>query len=250
VRDTTRETSTESVQGQLTSARGRLIFAEAQTSYATLRSPIDGVVTDRPLFPGETASAGTAVVTVMDTSWLLAKLHVAQAIAQRLRLGASAELKLPGVQETQPATLSFISPALDPGSTTVEIWLKLANADGQFKVGTPVHAVVRGYTVPQAIQVPPAAILPSNGGSTTVLIVGGDGTAHKRTVTVGLRTPESVQILDGVTPGDTVITEGGYGLEDGAKVKVSSDQDHGDTADKKQGSNRVAGHSGLNGNKY
>jgi HlyD family secretion protein len=45
-------------------------------SYASLRSPIDGVVTDRPLFAGETAQAGTPVVTVMDTSSLLAKIHL------------------------------------------------------------------------------------------------------------------------------------------------------------------------------
>lgn len=232
VQNTTGRTSAETAQGQLLSAKGRLTSAQAQVSYANLRSPIDGVVTERPLFPGETASAGTPAVTVMDTSSLLAKLHLAQATAQKLRLGGSAELHMPGVDDPLPATVSFISPALDAGSTTVEVWLKLANVAGQFKVGTPVHAVIRGYTVPCAVQVPPAAILPADDGSTNVLLVGAEGTAHKRTVKVGLRTSGSVQIVEGLAQGDTVVTEGGYGLDDGAKVKVGAADDEKDSGGK------------------
>lgn len=220
VQETTRKTNAEAAQGQLTSARGRLESAEAQVSYANVRSPIDGIVTDRPLFPGETAVAGTPVVTVMDTSSLLAKLHVAQATAQKLSIGGSAEISVPGEEAAQPATVSFISPALDQGSTTVEIWLKLSNPNGRFKVGTPVHTVIRGETIPDAVQLPPTAILPADDGSTYVLVVSADGTAHKRPVRVGLRTTARVQILEGVSPDDNVITDGGYGLDDGTKVRV------------------------------
>ena len=217
---TTRVTDKEAAQGQLTSAKGRLKNAEAQLNYATLRSPISGVVTDRPLFPGETAAAGTPVITVMDTSSLLAKLHLAQATAQKLTLGHKAEVHVPGVDDAIEATVSFISPALDPGSTTVEVWLKLPNADGHLKVGTPVHAVILGSTISDALQLPTAAILPGGESGTAVMVVAADGTAHKRAVTVGIRTPEAVQILSGLTTADTVITEGGYGLDEGTKVTV------------------------------
>lgn len=224
VENTTRKTDAQAAQGQLTSAQGRLINAEAQVSYANLRSPIDGVVTDRPLFPGETASAGTAVITVMDTSSLLAKLHIAQSAAQKLKPGGTADLTIPGI-EPQTATIALISPALDPGSTTVEVWLKLLNPGGKFKVGTPVHAVLHGYTVPNATLLPPSAILPSEDGGTNVLVVQSDGTAKKRSVKVGLRTSDKVQILSGISSSDLVITEGGYGLDDGSKVKVGAGDD-------------------------
>ena len=225
VQNTLERTDTQSAQGALTSARGRYASAEAQISYASLRSPINGVVTDRPFFPGETASAGTTIITVMDTSALLAKLHVAQATAQKLKLGGAAEIHIPGVDDPQPATVSFISPALDPGSTTVEVWLRLPNADGRYKVGTAVHAVIRGYTVPNALQVPIAAIFPADDGSTNVLVVAGDSTAHKRTVKIGIRTTEKAQITEGLAPGDNVVTEGGYGLDDGTKVSLGDDKD-------------------------
>lgn len=224
VQKTTQKTNTEAAQGQLVSAQGKLENAEAQVSYAALYSPIDGVVTDRPLFPGETAGAGTPVVTVMDTSSLLAKLHIAQAAAQKLRVGGSAELQVPGMNEPQDASIFLISPALDPGSTTVEIWLKLSNPGGRYKVGTPVHALIHGVTIQKAVQLPSAAILPADDGSTNVLVVGSDNAAHKHPVKIGLRTTEKVQILSGVSPSDLVVTEGGYGLDDGTKVKLGGDK--------------------------
>ena len=222
---TTQKTSTDTAQGQLASAQGKFDNAQAQVSFASLTSPIDGVVTDRPLFPGETAAAGATVVTVMDTTSLLAKLHISQSAAQQLKVGGSADLTVPGVDDPQPATIALISPALDPGSTTVEIWLKLPNPGGRYKVGTPVHVVIHGHTIQNAVQLPAAAILPADDGSTNVLVVGGDGAAHKHPVKVGLRTTEKVQILSGVTTADMVVTEGGYGLDDGTKVTVGKDKD-------------------------
>jgi RND family efflux transporter MFP subunit len=151
---------------------------------------------------------------------LLAKLHVSQGAAQQLKPGGTAELTIPGVEDARDATIALISPALDPGSTTVEVWLKLPNPGGKFKVGTPVHAVIHGRTIDKATQLPAGAILPADDGSTNVLVVGGDGAVHKKAVKVGLRTTEKVQILDGVGVSDMVVTEGGYGLDDGTKVKV------------------------------
>ncbi len=220
LQQTTRLTDRQAAQGLLTSAQGKLQNAQAQASFATLRSPINGVVTERPLFPGETAAAGTSVITVMDTSSLLAKLHLAQASAQKLRLGHPAKVTIPGVEEPVDATVSFISPALDPGSTTVEVWLKLPNSDGLLKVGTPVHAVMQGATVSHAMQVPVAAIVPGEDGGTNVVVVAADGTTKKQSVKIGIRTADATQIISGLSAGDTVVTQGGYGLDDGTKVTV------------------------------
>lgn len=249
VQNTTRQTSAQTAQAQLTSAQGKMMSAEAQVGYAELRSPMDGVVTDRPLFPGETAQAGAAVVTVMDTSSLIGKLHVAQSAAQKLKLGAEADVTIPGEDEPRKAKVMLISPALDPGSTTVEVWLKVPNAGGTLKAGTPVHAILHGKTVPGALQVPIAAILPTDDGGTTVLVVGSDSTVKKRAVKVGLRTTDSAQILSGVTAQDLVVTDGGYGLDSGSKVKVSSGKD--DASDEKGGadSGAAAGKADTSGGK-
>lgn len=219
------EASLKAAKGQLTSAEGKYLGAEAQVGYSEIRSPIDGVVTDRSLFAGETASAGTPLLTIMDTSALLAKVHIALAQAQRLHLGSPATLQIPGVDEPVPATVSLISPALDPGSTTVEVWLRVENKKGIYKVGTPVHASIEGRSAKDALLVPAAAISTAQDGSGSVMIVDADSTARKRPVTVGLEDSGKAQLTGGITAKDIVISSGNYGLDDGTKVKVEAPDD-------------------------
>ena len=193
----------ESAEGQLTSAKGKYMGAEAQLSYTEIRSPISGVVTDRPLFAGETAAAGTPVITVMDTSALLAKLHLSQTQAQQLPMGAAATITVPGLADPVPAKVSLISPALDPGSTTVEVWLRMENAKGTLKAGTPVHATITGRTACQCA--------PDSGRSGTdrrptayanlSWSSGRQAAAAKRPVTLGMRNSDIGQILSGLSPG-------------------------------------------------
>jgi RND family efflux transporter MFP subunit len=221
VKKTGTTASLEVAKGQLTSAKGKYLGAEAQLSYTEIRTPISGVVTERPLFAGETAAAGMPIVTVMDTSVMIAKLHIAQAQAQQLQIGAAATLTVPGIDDPVDATVSLVSPALDPGSTTVEVWLKATNRDGRLKAGTPVHATIKGRTVEQALLIPTEAVARSSeGAGKIVMVIAADGTAKKRAVMTGVQTAESTQILSGLTAGDMVITGGGYGLDDGTKVKI------------------------------
>ena len=60
------------------SAKGKLLNSEAQLSYSEVRSPITGFITDRPLYPGEMASAAAPLLTVMDISQVIAKAHIPQ----------------------------------------------------------------------------------------------------------------------------------------------------------------------------
>ncbi|MBS1823418.1 MAG: efflux RND transporter periplasmic adaptor subunit [Acidobacteria bacterium] len=215
-----REAILQQAQGQLSSAKGRYLAAEAQVVYSEIRSPIDGVVTDRPLFPGETANSGSALVTVMDTSALLAKVHLAQTMAQRLSVGDEATVKVPGVEAPVPAKVSLISPALDPGSTTVEVWLRVENKAGKYKAGTPVRTSIVGRTVPNAVKIPLSAVLTGQDGSKSAMVVGPDGVAHKKAIQLGINDGEDIQVTEGLTTADTVVTTGAYGLDDGTKVQI------------------------------
>ena len=214
----------QNAQGTLDSAKGKYLGAEAQLSYTEIRSPISGMITDRPLFEGETATAGTALITVMDTSALIAKLHLAQTQAQQLKLGAPATLRIPGLDEPVAAKVSLVSPALDPGSTTVEVWLRVENPKNVLKAGTPVHATITGRTVQNALSVPASAVLTEQeGGGRYLMIIASDSTAHRKPVTLGVQNSERVQVLNGISAGDMVISTGDYGLEENTKVKIGTD---------------------------
>ena len=81
----------QSGAAQRDQAKGRHDAAQAQLSYSRITSPIDGVVTDRPVYAGETPPSGSPVVTVMDISQVIARAHVSQAEAAELKVGNDAE---------------------------------------------------------------------------------------------------------------------------------------------------------------
>ena len=219
LRGFTHAAALDAAKGQLTSAEGRLKAAQAQVGYSEIHSPIDGVVTDRPLFDGETATAGTPVVTVMETSTLLAKAHISQSMAQQLQLGGSATITVPGIETPVAATVSMISPALDPGSTTVQVWLKIDNKWGRLKVGTPVKVSISGRPVAHALTIPLSAVLTADNGDKTVMVVS-NGAAEPKPVQLGISNGKDVQVLSGLTVADLVITTGSYGLDKGTRVTV------------------------------
>lgn len=215
--------SLETAKGQLTSAKGKFLGAEATLSYTQIRTPISGVVTDRTLFAGETVAAGAAIITVMDMSAMIAKLHIAATLAQHLKIGSPATFTVSGIDTPFDAKVSLISPALDPGSTTVEVWLRAANPNAQLKAGASVHVTLKGNTDPNAMLVPTEAVQRSpEGEGKIVMVVAADGTAHARAVTTGIVSEGNTQILSGLTLADSVITTGGYGLDEGSKVTVEA----------------------------
>jgi HlyD family secretion protein len=224
-----RAASIEQAQGQLSSAKGKYLAAEAQVSYSEVRSPITGTVTDRPLFPGETVNSGSTLITVMDTSSLIAKVHLAQTVAQQLKIGDDASVSVPGVETPVPAKVYLISPALDPASTTIEVWLRVNNKGGDYKAGTPVRTSIKGRTVEKAAKIPISAVLTAQDGSKSVMVVGTDGAAYKTPIELGINDGEDVQVTKGLGGSELVITTGSYGLDDGTKVKVgkpAEDADH------------------------
>jgi HlyD family secretion protein len=220
-----RDAELKTAQGNLTSAEGKYKAAAAQVSYTEIHSPINGVVTDRPLYAGETPAGGAPLITVMDTSSLLAKAHIAQSLAQQMKLGDEAAISVPGIAEPVPARVALISPALDSGSTTIEIWLKADNKKGTLKVGTPVKVSITGRTADNALKVPVSSILTGEDGSKSVMVVSTDGTAQQKPVQTGILDGEDIQIIQGLTSTDMVITTGSYGLEKGTKVKVGKADD-------------------------
>ncbi|HEY8713850.1 MAG TPA: efflux RND transporter periplasmic adaptor subunit [Candidatus Acidoferrum sp.] len=215
------EQAIKSAEGQKRSAEGKYRAAEAQLSYSRIVSPIDGVVTDRPLFVGDLATANQPILTVMNTSKLIAKGHLPQTEAVQLKAGDPAEIHIPGLDDPIPAKVTLVSPALDPGSTTIEVWVEAKKPNPAMRPGVTVHVEMTAKTSKDALIVPTAALFKnSETGADYVLLAGSDEKAHMKTVKVGIRTKESAEILSGIKEGDPVITGGGYAIPDGTKIKV------------------------------
>jgi RND family efflux transporter MFP subunit len=222
MKEVSRAAALKAAQGQLESAQGKYQGAEAQLSYSEIRSPIAGVVTDRPLFAGETAAAGAPLITVMDTHALRAVIHLSQSQAQILSLGDPAAVEVPGLPNPVSGKITLISPALDPGSTTVEIWVRIENPKGLFRPGTAVHVNVAGRTASKALVVPSAAVIVASSGKSAVMVIGSDGVAHQTPVTTGISDHGETQIVTGLSAGQKVVTTGAGSMDDGTRVKVAA----------------------------
>jgi multidrug efflux pump subunit AcrA (membrane-fusion protein) len=226
-----KEQAVKSAGGQFNAAKGKLLASEAALSYSYIKSPINGVVTDRPLYPGELASANQPLLTVMDNSSLIAKAHISQAQAVGLKKGAEAEIRIAGQDDPIPGKLSLVSPALDPGSTTIEVWVQAAKPPDSLRPGMTVEISITAATAEDAVIVPNNSIFKTNDGANYVVVTGSDNVAHQKKVQLGIRGVAETQITSGVDAGESVITSGGYGLPDKTKIKIEAPEKNED-ADK------------------
>ncbi|HWG38669.1 MAG TPA: efflux RND transporter periplasmic adaptor subunit [Terriglobales bacterium] len=210
----------------LATAQAHAAAAAAQLSYSEIRSPMDGVVTDRPAYPGELASPSAPLMTIMDLSHVVARAQLGAEQVAGLKVGDKATITLPGAaadkDQPTPAAVSVISAATDPGSTTLEVWVQAANPDQALRPGTTASVAILKRTIPEALTVPQSALLTDPSGGTSVMVVGTDNKAHEADVTAGVRADGRVQILSGLQAGQRVVTQGAYGLADGTQIKIEA----------------------------
>jgi multidrug efflux pump subunit AcrA (membrane-fusion protein) len=210
----------KSAQGSKESAEGKYRSAAAQLSYSLIKSPINGVVTDRPLNEGDLATANQPLLTVMNLSRLIAKAHIPQSEAVQLKVGNAAEINLADLDEPVKSRVSLVSPALDPGSTTVEVWVEVRKPDPALRPGMTVPISMTAKAAKDAIVAPATAVFHSEEAGDYVMLAGSDGKAHLTKVQTGIRNKDSVQIVSGIKEGDPVITSGAYALPDGTKIET------------------------------
>jgi HlyD family secretion protein len=223
LQQTGKESQIKAVQAQVEAAKGRLTAAEAQLQYSKIYSPIDGVISDRPFYAGEMAGTGVTLLTVMDVSTIIARASVPVGELKSLKVGDEATITEGDGPTTVHGKVIVISPALDPNSTTAEVWVRGPNPGERLHPGATVHIAITAETIPNALVIPIAAILPSqNASEDTVLVVEADSLAHQRTIETGVREDGKVQVLNGLAPGDRVITVGGFGLQDKTKVELAT----------------------------
>ncbi len=209
----------KSAQAQMDAAKAHYQSSAAQAAYAEVRSPIGGIVSDRPVNIGEVASSGSALISVMDISRVVARANVPVQQAASITAGRPATIS--GAGGDLAGKVTVVSPAVDPNTTTVQVWVEALNPAERLKPGATVQITVDAGEVPNALVVPVAALLASDQGGEQVMIAGSDSLAHQSAVKVGIRSGDEVQLLSGVKEGQQVITQGALGLDDKAKVEIS-----------------------------
>jgi len=208
-------------EAKLRQARERLASLDAQLGYTVVRAPFAGVVTDQFQFEGDFAGPGQKLVTIADASTLIAKMTMSETVASALRAGDAATV-FPDDAPGQPVagTISLVGRGADPQSRGVAVWVVVPNPRGVLRPNGVARVVIAAQKITSAIVVPSAAVTldATSGSSGTVMVVDANSIAHEVHVTTGIRSGGKTQITSGLTGGETVVTEGNYGLPDGTKV--------------------------------
>jgi len=209
-------------------AQQRVATLDAQLSYATIRAPITGIVTDQFQYEGEFAASGGKLITIADISEVIVKAPFADTVAAELKVGdAASVLPTDTSAEEMKGRITLLSRSTDPTNRTVEVWVTLGNGAGLLRANGAAQVTVFANSKSDAIVVPASAVTleASNADEGTIMVVGDDSKAHETKVTVGVRTKDKMEITSGLKGGETVVIEGNFALSDGTKVEVAKEEE-------------------------
>jgi RND family efflux transporter MFP subunit len=211
-------------------ARRELVAAEAALRGATaaaasaselegrtvVRARFAGVVAKRSHQPGDTVdgAAGDPVLRVVDPSRLQVTVAIPVADLARIAVGREARVTTPGAPEDWKGTVLSLPAAVDPATGTASVRV---SAPAGLAVGLPAQVAIVGEERSDAVIVPAEAVVTED-DRPAVFVVGKDGKAHRREVTLGIANADEVEIAKGLTAGENVVVKGHEELPDGAAV--------------------------------
>jgi len=216
-------------------AQQHLASLDSQLSYATIRAPISGIVTDQFQYEGEFAAAGGKLVTIADVSEVIVKAPFADTVVASLNVGdAATVLPTDTAAEQMKGQVSLLSRSSDPANRTVEVWVTLGNGAGLLRANGAAQVTIAAESKNDAVVVPASAVTleATNTDEGTVMVVDAANVAHEIKVTIGIRTADKIEIVSGLQGGETVVIEGNYALPDGTKVEVAKEEEKPDGDEK------------------
>ena len=204
-------------QAELNDARARLDEAEYRLDRTHIRSPVDAIVERRLISIGDYVSPGTPIVTIVGTDRMRAVLPFPERLAGQLRSGLTVTLDQPARPgATVTGTVTEVRPMVGTNNRAVEALVDLPAQTDWPPGGSVTARIVLASR--DGVVVPAASIVRRPAGDVVYVLTGDKVAEHK--VTVGIRNPDTAEILDGVEAGATVVVSGAGFLTDGALVTV------------------------------
>jgi RND family efflux transporter MFP subunit len=192
----------------------RLADAAHVVSEVLVRAPAGGVVIARSVNPGQVVAAGQELFTVTDlrTVWAIGDLYEKDFSA--VRVGSEAAVTVPATPGLPlRGRVAYIDPRVDPATRTAKVRVEVPNKGADLRLGMYVTLSFESRSGGHVTLVPRDAVQAvGNRNVVYVLLEGGEGRFAERTVKLGAALGESLEVLDGVKPGELVVTAGSFFL--------------------------------------
>ena len=192
----------------------RLQNAAQVVSEVTVPSPADGLVITRSVNPGQVVNSGQElfVVTDLGTVWVIGDLY--ERDFPRVRVGSPATVTVPSAPDgTMQGRVAYINPRVDPATRTAKVRVEVPNRSGDLRLGMFVTVVFQTSSSEHVTVIPRAAV--QTIGDRSIVYVPADGEEGKfveRQVRLGTPVGGFVQVIEGLKPGDKIVTDGSFFL--------------------------------------
>lgn len=218
----TAQTQASGAQAALEDARSRLATASKNFDNTRISAPFDGIVSQKSVGAGDVVQPGTALFTIVDPSTMRLIASVPSDQLSMLRVGTDVTFTVTGYvgQEFQ-GKVTRVSPSVDPTTRQVQIIASIPNKGGTLITGLFADGRISSRTQ-EGIVVPISAVDTRLQRPAVARIK--DGKVTRVDVTLGMRDPtaETIQIVNGVSAGDTLLVGAAQGITAGTPIRVQS----------------------------
>lgn len=197
--------------------------ARAVIADRIIRAPFSGYVSLRRISVGAVVSAGTEIATISDSSTIKLDFSVPETLLGVVRLGLPIRARAAAFPEMPVSgSISAIDPVIDPTTRAVMVRALIPNRGGRLKPGMLLSVELQSR-LRSAVAVPELAIV-REGDGRYVYTAGKDGKAKRIAVSTGGRDANLIEVMQGLNPGDRIVTEGVVKLSEGAKLRIAGEK--------------------------
>lgn len=195
--------------------------ARVMLAKTLLRAPFAGKLSKTNVNPGDYVTIGQALVTITDTEHLRVEYNLPENNIPYLKLGQTVEVKSPAYpKKAFTGVVSFISPTLNSTTRSIALYADIINQADALIPGMFVNVQQVLNTKREVLLIPAKSLVPRLDGEEVYKII--DGKAFATKVSVGKRTADSVEILNGLNVHDVIVTDGQLKIQDGLAVKIKT----------------------------
>lgn len=210
----------EQVTTELDKLNADIELVKARIAQTELRAPFDGIIGLRQVSEGAYASSGTVIAKLTKIIPLKLEFSINEKQTGDVKPGTNLSFRVEGDLNTYQASVYAVESKLDLKTRTLRTRAVYPNRDGKLKPGRTASIEITLQEIKNALTVPSQAIIAEMGRDITYLYKGGKAT--QIVITKGIRTESVVQVIQGLQPGDTLITTGVMQLRDGMPVVIDN----------------------------
>lgn len=214
------EAEIDAVETAMAQAKAALDLAKARLDDATITAPISGIMSNRYLDLGGMATLSTPIFEIVDMDTVKAVVSVIESDLDKLNPHGQGWIQVDALSNQVVGAISFISPILEPRSRSARVEFTINNSDMKLKPGMFAKVTITVAIHENVILIPRSAVIEDSvRGTRNVFVVDG-GRSKRRRVEFGLSQGGIVEIANGLSEAEQVVTAGQHSLKDGQTVTV------------------------------